>query len=176
MVGPFNAKSADVVLSCVVKGEPCAKERSRWNKKTQTSYTPEKTRHRELGISLIARAGHRELVMDPMGLFSLRAAFYLGTNQARDVDNMLKLVSDALKGIVWEDDRQVAEVFGFKTPADRPEEARTEIAVIRLPGAMPYTFGNCIMCHRAYRTYPSWKYRQCCSRLCWGLSIRRRDA
>jgi Holliday junction resolvase RusA-like endonuclease len=44
-----------------------------------------------------------------------------------DLDNMLKLVADALNGIAWHDDRQItrthAEIFMF---SDRP---RTEVEV-----------------------------------------------
>jgi Holliday junction resolvase RusA-like endonuclease len=37
-----------------------------------------------------------------------------------DVDNYLKGVKDALKGIVWKDDSQVVEVFAQKRYSSRP--------------------------------------------------------
>jgi len=124
-----------VVLSLTISGDPASKSRPRWSRRSGTIYTPGETRAHEQEIKSVARLSHRELFVDPLALFSLRATFYLGTNQARDVDNMLKLVLDALTGVVWQDDRQVVEVFGVKTQADRPDEARTEVIVLRLAGS-----------------------------------------
>jgi len=174
VTGPFISKRAAVLLSLTVPGDPLSKQRPRWNLKTATPYTPGETRHREASIAALARSQRTELSVDPMGLFALRVGFYLKGNQRRDVDNMLKLVADALTGVIWQDDSQVVEVFGFKVPADQPREARTEIAVLRMPGLMPYTFATCLICQRPFRTYPSWRFRTCCSKRCWGLSIRRR--
>lgn len=173
-VGPFIAKDRDVVLMLTIPGDPLSKQRPRWARKTGHMFTPEATRHHEEGIKLLAKAAYRELAPDTMALFSLRAAFYLKTNQRRDVDNMLKLVSDALTGLVWADDSQVVEVFAFKVPADQPAEARAEIVVARMPGMMPYQFGACALCTRPFRTYPSWRYRGFCGRRCYGLANRRR--
>ncbi len=172
--GPFIAKDRDVVLALTIPGDPVSKARPRWVRKTGHMFTPEATRHRETGIRLLVKTAYRELAPDVAALFSLRAAFYLKTNQRRDTDNMLKLVSDALTGLVWADDSQVVEVFAFKVPADRPDEARTEVVVARMPGMMPYQFGACLLCQRPFRTYPSWRYRGFCGRRCSGLASRRR--
>lgn len=174
MVGPFIAKDGDVVLALTIPGDPLSKQRPRWARKTGHMFTPEATRHREEGIKVLAKVAYRELAPDATALFSLRAGFYLKTNQRRDADNMLKLVSDALTGLVWADDSQVVEVFAFKVPADRPDEARTEVVVARMPGMMPYQFGACLLCKRQFRTYPSWRYRAYCGRRCYGLGNRRR--
>lgn len=177
LVGPFRARDKDVVVACVVPGDPLSKQRPRWVHKGGRAhpYTPEATRLREEGIAAIVRAEFRELITDNQGLFSVRAGFYLATNQARDVDNMLKLICDALTGIVWADDRQVVEVFGFKIPADRREEARTEFLIARLPGVMPYDQQKCLLCHRSFRWYPSWQHRRFCSRRCMVLATQRRE-
>lgn len=162
------------MLALTIPGDPLSKQRPRWNTKTQHAYTPQETRLREEGIRALARCHYRELAVDPLGLFSLRAGFYLRGNQRRDVDNMLKLVSDALTGLVWADDSQVVEVVAFKVPADHAQASRSEVLVSRLPGQMAYTFGTCSLCRRPFRTYPSWKYRTYCSRRCAGLAIQQR--
>jgi Holliday junction resolvase RusA-like endonuclease len=172
--GPFRGLDKHVVVTFTLPGKPVSKARARWDRRRGRMYTPEETLVREQDIRAQARTAHRELIVDTVSLFSLRAGFYLESNQRRDADNLLKLVSDALTGVVWADDSQVVEVFGFKVPADRPEEARTEVAVLRMPGAMPYSYERCLICQRQFRTYPSWRFRRCCSRRCWGLSMRRR--
>lgn len=173
-VGSALDKRDALVLHVTVPGDPLSKQRPRLSRKTGAIFTPGETRKREAEIGQVAKQAMSELSLDPMGLFSLRCGFYLATNQRRDVDNMLKLVSDALTGVIWADDSQVAEVFSFKVHAAQPAEARSEIAVFQMAGSMPWTFARCLVCQRNFRTYPSWKFRQCCSRRCWGLSIRRR--
>jgi len=37
-----------------------------------------------------------------------------GDNRKRDIDNGLKLILDALSGIIWEDDKQVREVHLYR--------------------------------------------------------------
>lgn len=177
LVGPFAAKDADVVVACTIPGDPLSKQRPRWNRKTHTMYTPTETRHREVGIAAIARLSHRELVTDDTALFSLRAGFYLKGNQARDVDNMLKLIADALTGVVWKDDRQMVEVFGFKTQAETAGEARTEFVVCRMPGGMLVpTMMACVLCKRTFRSYPSWRFRKFCSLKCSNFGQQRRES
>lgn len=176
LYGPLPAHQGTVLLKLVVPGDPLSKQRPRWVRKTGITYTPAPTRHREASIALMARSAMTELAVDTGGLFSLRAGFFVATNQRRDVDNMLKLLSDALTGVVWADDSQVVEIFGYKVHADQPHEARTELLVIRMPGSMPHNYETCAICQRPYRMYPSWKTtkrrRQTCSRRCWLLFVK----
>jgi Holliday junction resolvase RusA-like endonuclease len=46
-----------------------------------------------------------------------------------DVDNYLKGVKDALKGVIWKDDSQVVEVFARKRYSARP---RIEVKIKEL--------------------------------------------
>ncbi len=174
LAGPFAAKQEAVVLALLVKGDPGVKARARLNRKTGGVYTPQATRERQGLIAALAKTAMTELVLDAEGLFAVRAGFYIGNNQRRDIDNMLKLVCDALTGVIWQDDSQVVEMFGFKVLADRPEEARSEIAVLRVPGMMPYKFGFCRICQRRFRVYPSAPNRAYCSSRCLGFAQRRR--
>lgn len=43
-----------------------------------------------------------------------------------DIDNYVKLVCDALNGIAWEDDNEVAEVYAIKRYSNNP---RTEVSI-----------------------------------------------
>lgn len=43
-----------------------------------------------------------------------------------DIDNYIKLVCDALNGIAWEDDNEVAEVYAIKRYSNNP---RTEVSI-----------------------------------------------
>jgi Holliday junction resolvase RusA-like endonuclease len=57
----------------------------------------------------------------------LKTQFHMGGMGRSDIDNLWKLVADALNGIVWHDDKQItradAEIFLF---AEKP---RTEVEV-----------------------------------------------
>jgi Holliday junction resolvase RusA-like endonuclease len=46
-----------------------------------------------------------------------------------DVDNYLKGVKDALKGVIWKDDSQVVEVYALKRYSSRP---RIELKIIEM--------------------------------------------
>ena len=46
-----------------------------------------------------------------------------------DVDNVIKLVLDALNGVAWSDDAQVTRVIAYKHPRFRGETPHTEVCV-----------------------------------------------
>lgn len=164
---------SQVVLRFTVPGEPCSKARPRWSPRTRKAYTPEKTRAREGVIQALGVAA-RQTPPDALALFAVSSTFYLWSNQMRDIDNLAKLVLDGLKGVVWADDSQVIRLVAAKERAVQETDARTEVVVERLAGQLPWTFGHCTTCQRPFRTYPSWKYRQFCSRRCWAIGTRAR--
>ena len=49
-----------------------------------------------------------------------------------DVDNILKIYMDALTGVLWTDDDQIAYAEAFKLDAPQGERSRTEVRVIDL--------------------------------------------
>lgn len=51
--------------------------------------------------------------------------------QKPDIDNLIKTTKDSLKGIVWRDDSQVAEIDAVKFWA---EKNSVEITVMKLEG------------------------------------------
>jgi Holliday junction resolvase RusA-like endonuclease len=70
-----------------------------------------------------SRAGFKPLVSD----LDVTIRFYFCTQRKRDLDNMNKLVLDALTGIAWEDDSQIAALHLYRE-YDRASP-RIEIAI-----------------------------------------------
>ena len=83
---------------------------------------------------------------------------------------MIKLVADALTGVVWVDDSQVSEVSGAVQRG--VDDARTHILVYETTAAMPPT-QPCRTCGKPVRQYKS-QPNYYCSRECSGLASRRR--
>lgn len=101
----------------VIPGHPVAKGRPRCGRSPTgkiMAYTPKETTQAEQIVALSWKAQHG---LDPLtGPLRVTLTFLEGTgHKAQDVDNLAKLVLDALNRIAWEDDRQVealqAEVF-----------------------------------------------------------------
>lgn len=88
------------------------------------AYTPRETRQAEQDIRTAAKlSGVRRLSGD----IKLSVAFYRSSAHACDVDNLAKLVQDALNGIAYEDDRQIICLSALKT-IDRARP-RTEVEI-----------------------------------------------
>lgn len=49
-----------------------------------------------------------------------------------DIDNLLKAVKDALKGILWRDDSQVAEVYMEKLYASGDEQPGVDVEILQI--------------------------------------------
>ena len=52
------------------------------------------------------------------GKFSVKVYLYL--KRDRDIDSSFKLLLDALEGVVWENDKQVVEIYCRKYKSDNP--------------------------------------------------------
>lgn len=151
-----------VVLRIEYDGEPVSKSRARftgYGSKTR-AYTPEKTRAAEERIAwLVKAAGFKEPVNGDK-TYGLFAKFFCGTWQRRDVDNMLKLISDALTGIVWKDDSQVSEMSAGVQRGD--SSPRSYVLVYETFAAKPPT-SPCVVCGAPIRIYKSVHYSSCSS-------------
>lgn len=110
-------------ISFTVAGEPKSKQRPRVTQRG--TFTPKETLEaekrvrkawRELGVS---KFEHQVIV---------RLEFYNGNKRRRDIDNMAKLILDALNREAFDDDYQVVGVnmYKFFTDVDR---ARTVIRI-----------------------------------------------
>lgn len=105
------------VLTLTIIGEPEAKGRPRWGR--GRTYTPGRTRRAEAGIAWEASLSLKRPLDDDQNYFYLKCEFHCARNPGPDVDNMAKLVMDALSprkvrrrvtgpGLIWRNDRQVS--------------------------------------------------------------------
>lgn len=118
-----------LVVRFVVVGEPVSKERARVTAKG--AYTPKRTVDAEKAVRAAYRAAqHPSLSNEPHlnGYVEAEIDFYLGTKRRRDLDNMAKLVLDALNGVAYGDDVQVHTKRTRKYYTTR-ERARTVVTL-----------------------------------------------
>lgn len=159
-----------------VAGEPMSKARARFTKRG-TTYTPERTRTAEERVRTAYLASVGRIERDADAAFRVEADFYCGTRQRRDVDNMLKLVLDALNGVAWPDDVQVLEVSGRKQFVAKAE-ARTDVTVFKIDGGMNRPTQPCAQCGTPFLTYESWRSdptgKKYCSLTCAAEGRRKR--
>lgn len=109
----------------VISGDPVAKGRPRFAGKRV--YAPQKTKDYEKRI-LDAAMGC-EMITEPVFL-TIRAFFPMSIAAAKrgdchhtkrpDLDNIIKIVGDALNGIAWKDDSQIVGVMAEKSYSDFP--------------------------------------------------------
>lgn len=123
-------------ISFMIEGTPVPKGRPRHTRSGHT-YTPEKTREAEANVraeyieqckgfmfpSDVPLNIHCNFYMPiPKGTSKKRkAAMHMGTEQPLkkpDIDNLLKLILDALNGTAYEDDKQIVRIAGRKTYTD----------------------------------------------------------
>jgi Holliday junction resolvase RusA-like endonuclease/endogenous inhibitor of DNA gyrase (YacG/DUF329 family) len=166
----------EVVAHFTVVGEPQSKARARASFKNgkATAYTPRQTRAAEQEIAWRFRAaGGRG--PDGDSTFGVFAAFFCGTRQRRDVDNMLKLILDGLNKIAWRDDSQVTEVSGRLVRGLPKDDARSEVIIYKtvtsLTGGLTAT-KPCEICGTAIRIYGSTAKIRFCSPQCAGKAKR----
>ena len=129
------------MIKFTVPGSPVAKERPRFAKRGKfiVTYTPTKTKTAETSIAEYAR--YYMGFANPLeGVMWLDLAFYLPIPKEKrktiendswhvckpDADNLAKLASDALNGICYHDDSQIARLTITKRYSDNP---RTEITI-----------------------------------------------
>jgi Holliday junction resolvase RusA-like endonuclease len=112
-------------VSFVVYGDPTPKARPRVVH--GHAYTPGQTTAAEARIAVAAR---RSGVKPAKGPVRLSARFWRATARVCDLDNLAKLVQDALNGIAYVDDSQIVELTATKgIDRDRP---RTEVRIEEL--------------------------------------------
>lgn len=103
----------DDVLTLWLPGEPLSKARARGA--VRGHYTPKTTRAAQDRLRVHARLalgthGMRGLPVPTLQPLRVLMHFMRGHRARRDVDNMQKLVMDAMEGLIWENDSQVTEV------------------------------------------------------------------
>lgn len=112
-----------------VPGEPQSKARARVTK--NGTYTPKRTREAEAKVADLFQTRYPRVMPDPTQAFSIELHLFRYERRPRDVDNLLKLIQDALNGVLWADDAQVEEVARVRTTwVDTRAEAAT-VAIMR---------------------------------------------
>jgi Holliday junction resolvase RusA-like endonuclease len=111
----------------VISGPPIAKGRPRFA--GRHVYTPQKTKDYEKRIASEALA-MGVCQMDEPVFLTIRAYFPLSIAAAKrgdshhtkrpDLDNIIKIVCDALNGVAWRDDCQIVGVLAEKSYSDFP--------------------------------------------------------
>lgn len=112
-----------------IPGEPVAWQRAGYRKSTGGIYNRNKMRQAENTIAWTVRTMCRKMRCSDKGRFTLSAVFYLGKHRKGrrpDLSNLVKLIEDALKGIVWRDDEQI-DHYGNVDKFHHQDEPRTEI-------------------------------------------------
>jgi Holliday junction resolvase RusA-like endonuclease len=119
-------------------GEPVAKQRPRFMRKTGHAYTPSKTIKYEdqmryaatqvMGGRALLTGGLRMVVVSYQSVpasysKAVRAAALEGNywpDKKPDIDNVAKIAMDGLSGIVFHDDKQVVDLWVRKLYSERP--------------------------------------------------------
>jgi Holliday junction resolvase RusA-like endonuclease len=107
-----------------VDGEPMVKARPRVTR-TGHTYTPKTTVDAEAKVRGAFDAAGCEGFASAVGV---EVAFFQGTRARKDIDNMVKLVLDALNGVAWADDVQVAVVLARRVYTTK-DRARTVVRI-----------------------------------------------
>lgn len=124
--------SADVValtsprVQWFVPGEPISWARA--GRGGRTTFTPKRVRDAEAHIVVEFWKAHPEHTLFG-GDVALHVEFFAGQKRRRDIDNQVKLVMDALNGVVWGDDAQVQSLVAHRRGAVGDEVPGTWIVV-----------------------------------------------
>lgn len=117
-----------------VAGEPLSKARARTvvHGGRATTFTPARTRdaERDIGILFVAQNPRWR---PAVGRVAVRITFEVESRRRRDIDNMAKLVLDALNGLAWVDDHQI-DLLSVERERVAKGQARTFVHVAEIGG------------------------------------------
>lgn len=156
-----------LIAEFVIDGEPVSKSRARFTKRGSKTmaYTPERTLEAEYRVAWAFRQAARGHQPDGVHAYAVDAEFLMGTNQRRDVDNMVKLICDGLNGVAWADDNQVTRIAGRKDKVTK-DDARTMVRIYQL-GEIDFPSRLCQRCGQKFRTYLSLPNQRHCGQECF---------
>lgn len=147
------------MIKFFVPGQPVGKGRPRFRRigKGVQSYTPEKTKKYEADVSAAAwktmyENGRLAPTDKPCAVF-VDAAYKVGTSFTKkrkamcyaqkerpgkpDIDNVVKLIMDAMNNVVYKDDTQAVVTASLKRYAVEGEEPGVTVTVIPIDDAAP---------------------------------------
>jgi len=110
-----------------VMGEPRAKARPRVTR-SGYAYTPKTTLEAEKAVRDAFVASGGDMIPGAIGVDIM---FLNGTRARKDIDNQAKLVLDALNGVAYADDFQIA-VLHLKRDFVSKDEAQTRVRLFQL--------------------------------------------
>jgi len=120
-----------LVAHVLVMGEPKSKGRPRF-RAGQGAYTDKGTVEAERRVrDAFLAVDVPDYRLD--ATFRLDVDFYLGTRRHVDLDNLVKLVKDALNGVAYTDDHLIVDERARKWHTNR-DRARTELFLYVVPG------------------------------------------
>lgn len=158
--------AVQLLAAVTVPGEPVPKSRARYNGQGPKirAYTPTSTLEAEQVIKWHYRKAVGPSQPEGRSGFGLACVFYVGKRQRRDVDNMIKLVADALTGLAWVDDSQMTEVSGRMVHGS--SEPHLVFEVYYTDDLPDHARKQCGHCGKYFRTHASWEKKKTCSRAC----------
>ncbi|MGS5517699.1 RusA family crossover junction endodeoxyribonuclease [Clostridioides difficile] len=123
-------------INFTIDGEPIGKERPRMNSITKRTYTPNKTKNYEDYIKYLYQSKVKYHFTGYIKM-TLRCYYSIAKSNSKkvkeqkrnnvlrpskkpDIDNVVKIVADALNEIAYKDDTQIVEVVASKYYSDRP--------------------------------------------------------
>ncbi|HBG0910380.1 TPA: RusA family crossover junction endodeoxyribonuclease [Clostridioides difficile] len=123
-------------VNFTIDGEPIGKERPRMNCITKRTYTPNKTRDYEDLIKWLYQSKIKHYFTGYIKM-TLRCYYSIAKSNSKkvkeqkrnnvlrpskkpDIDNVVKIVADALNEIAYKDDTQIVEVVASKYYSDKP--------------------------------------------------------
>lgn len=114
-------------LTFVLEGDPIPKGRPRHGR--GHSFTPKRTRDAEQAI----RDHLEQYQLDPFDVpVTVTLTFYCRTARRTDLDNLMKLVCDALNGVAYTDDHLIHSLRGRLHRKALGETPRTEVRITPL--------------------------------------------
>ncbi len=118
------------LLEMTLHGDPVSKARPRVNNNGH-AFTPERTRSAERAITTLVQSELKGAAPyeGPVGV---AFEFFCATKRRTDGDNLMKLVLDAINGVVFLDDSQVLEYYCRIHRGVGKANARTEVLVYEL--------------------------------------------
>ena len=107
-------------LTFAVPGSPRPKGRPRFTKYGHP-YTPKATKGYEQQVRVAAMAALTKWRLEndgrhwnAQGPFGLAVFLFFGDRRKRDLDNVLKSISDALNKLLYDDDHQLDEIYAVR--------------------------------------------------------------
>ena len=126
-------------ITFAVPGNPKPKERPRFVK--GYAYTATATKFYEKTVQISAmkelaqwRSENSGRHWTGIGRFSLSCFLFFSDKRNRDIDNCVKAISDALNGMLYDDDRQIDELYAYRDYDNRSPRAVITVRRLSIAG------------------------------------------